>query len=124
MRTLLLVTALAAMLGAAVGCGGSRGGAAKPAGSIQVTMTEYRFDPSSISVKPGRATFFLVNSGAVAHDMVVLAPDGRRLASSELVQGGNSSVFTIDDLPAGSYRIICDQPGHEAAGMKGTLSAA
>ncbi len=87
-------------------------------------MTEFKFDPSTISVKPGNATFYLVNSGSVAHDMIVLSSDGKRVAGSELVQGGNTSLFTVNGLTAGSYRIICDQPGHEAAGMKGTLTVA
>jgi plastocyanin len=121
-RSLLVAPALLAVL-AAAGCGGS-GGPARPAGSVQVTMTEFKFDPSSIAVKPGRASFYLVNSGTVAHNMIVLGPDGRRVAGSELVQGGGTSVFTIDALAAGSYRVICDQPGHEPAGMKGALSVA
>ncbi len=120
MRAAILALALSVTL--AAGCGG--GGASQPAGSVKVTMTEYKFDPSTISVKPGSATFFLVNSGSVAHDMIVLSSDGKRVAGSELVQGGNTSVFTVNGLTAGSYRIICDQPGHEAAGMKGTLTVA
>jgi len=102
-------------------CGGS-GGSGQPAGSIKVTMSEFKFDPSAISAKSGKVTFFLVNSGSVAHDLVVLGPDGKKLASSDLVQGGDSGVLTINDLAAGTYRVICDQPGHEQAGMKGTLS--
>jgi plastocyanin len=109
-----------AILWSVVACGGS--GSSQPPGSIKVTMTEFKFDPASISAKSGKVTFFLVNSGSVAHDMVVLGPDGKRLASSDLVQGGNTTVFTVDSLAAGSYRIICDQPGHEQQGMKGTLS--
>jgi uncharacterized cupredoxin-like copper-binding protein len=101
-------------------CGG--GGASQPAGSIKVNMTEFKFDPSTISAPTGKVTFFLVNSGTVAHDMVVMGPGGDRIAASELVQPGNSSVFTVSNLTAGSYPFICDQPGHEASGMKGTLT--
>ena len=122
MRAVLVALTLSVAL--AAGCGGGGGGSSQPAGSTKVTMTEFKFDPSTISVKPGSATFFLVNSGSVAHDMIVLSSDGKRVAGSELVQPGNSSVFTVNGLTAGSYRIICDQPGHEAAGMKGTLSVA
>jgi plastocyanin len=117
----LVAAALAACLAATAACGGSSG-PSQPAGSVKVTMTEFKFDPSTISVKSGKATFFLVNSGSVAHNMIVETSDGKRVAGSELVQAGNSSVFTVDSLAAGSYRVICDHPGHEAAGMKGTLS--
>lgn len=118
------VAGLALVLWAVAACGGSGGstGPTQPPGSIKVTMTEFKFEPSTISVKPGSATFFLVNEGSVAHNMIVLSGDGKRVGASELVQGGASSTFTVDGLTAGSYRIICDQPGHEQAGMKGTLS--
>jgi plastocyanin len=119
-RVAAAAVALLAILWSAGACGGS--GSSQPAGSIKVTMSEFKFDPASISTKSGKVTFFLVNSGSVAHDMVVLGPDGKRLGASDLVQGGNTTVFTIDSLPAGSYQFICDQPGHEQQGMKGTLS--
>jgi plastocyanin len=112
------------LLAVSAACGGSGGGSAQPAGSIKVDMTEFKFTPASLSVKPGRTTFYLVNSGTVAHDLVITAPSGSRVAASELVQPGNAATFTVDDLAAGSYRIVCDQPGHEASGMKGTLSVA
>lgn len=117
----LLAVAVLLALAVAMGCGGGASGG-QPAGSIKVVMTEFKFDPSSISAKSGKVTFFLVNSGSVAHDMVVLGPDGKRVAGSDLVQAGNNSVFTVDNLAAGSYQVICDQPGHEQAGMKGTLT--
>jgi uncharacterized cupredoxin-like copper-binding protein len=114
---------LGAVVAVAVSCGGSGGGgASQPAGSLKVEMTEFKFAPSSLSVKAGRTTFFLVNSGTVAHDLVIDGPSGSRVAASELVQPGGSSTFTVDNLAAGSYRIVCDQPGHESSGMKGTLS--
>jgi len=121
MRTRIAAAALAALVAAAVGCGGSSG-AAQPAGSYKVIMTEFKFNPSAISVKAGTTTFFLVNQGTVAHDMVVETQSGQRVAGSDLVQAGGETTFTVNNLAAGSYLIICDQPGHEAAGMKGTLS--
>ncbi len=109
-----------AVLLAASACGGSTS-SQQPAGSTKVAVTEFKFDPSNITVPSGKATFYLVNAGSVAHNMIILRPDGGRVAGSELVQGGGSSTFTAD-VTAGSYRIICDQPGHEQAGMKGTLT--
>ncbi len=107
------------------GCGGGTGGAAQPAGSIKVTMTEYSFNPSTISVPSGKVVFFLVNAGTISHDMILRNTSGERVsgAASELVSAGDSFVFTISNLPAGTYTIFCDQPGHEASGMKGTVTA-
>lgn len=117
MKTLFAGLAVAAVL---VACGG--GGSGQPAGSTQVSMTEFKFDPSSISVAHGNVTFWLVNSGTTAHDMAIRDSSGKTLATSELVSAGDSMAFTVSNLPAGSYTFFCTQPGHEASGMKGTLT--
>jgi len=101
-------------------CGGSSGG--QPAGSTKVTLTEYKFDPSTISVAHGKVVFFLVNGGTISHDLVVTDGSGNRVGASELISAGDSAVLTIGNLPAGTYTFYCDQPGHEQAGMKGTLT--
>jgi uncharacterized cupredoxin-like copper-binding protein len=107
-----LLFAVAGLMLSLAACGGGGGGGAS--GGV----------PADIQVKSGKASFFLVNSGSVSHDMVVMSSDGSKtLGRSELVQPGNSGVLTIDNLPAGSYSVICDQPGHAGLGMKGTLTA-
>lgn len=101
-------------------CGGSSN--PQPAGSTKVTLTEFKFDPSTISVTHGKVVFFLVNGGTISHDLVVTDSSGNRLGASELISAGDSAVLTIDNLPAGTYTFFCDQPGHEQQGMKGTLT--
>lgn len=120
MKRLAATLAAIAATGLISACGGASG---PPAGSIQVTMTEFKFDPSDIHVKAGKLTFYLVNSGSVAHNMIIQDSSGTRVAGSELVSAGDTFVFTVDDLPAGNYSIVCDVQGHAAAGMKGTLEA-
>jgi plastocyanin len=101
--------------------GSSNGG--QPAGSIKVTMSDYKFSPSTVTAKSGKVTIFLVNSGSVSHDMVVMSSDGTKtMGRSDLIQPSDSGELTISDLAAGSYPFICDQPGHAALGMKGTLT--
>ncbi|HEX9546071.1 MAG TPA: cupredoxin domain-containing protein [Acidimicrobiales bacterium] len=122
MKALAVALIAIAML---AGCGGGTGGAAQPSGSTKVTMTEYSFNPSTISVPSGKVVFFLVNAGTISHDMILRDTSGQRVsgAASELVSAGDSFVFTVSNLPAGTYAIFCDQPGHEASGMKGTITA-
>lgn len=103
------------------GCGGSSQ-PSQPAGSIKVDMTEFKFDPSTITAPSGKVVFFLVNSGSQAHDMVIRDSTKKRIAGSELVSAGDAFVFTVDDIKAGSYGIYCNQPGHEASGMVGKLT--
>src|SRR4030081_811105 len=91
---------LAACGGSSGGGGGGGGSSGAPAGSTKVTMTDYKFNPADLNVKAGKASFFLVNSGGVSHDFVVMSADGSKtLGRSELVQPGNSGVLTIDNLP-------------------------
>jgi len=102
-------------------CGGG-GGGGQPSGSIKVSMTEFKFDPSTISAPSGQVVFYLVNSGTVSHDMIIRDSSGNRVSGSELVSAGDSFVFTVSNISAGTYTYFCDQPGHETSGMHGTLT--
>ena len=86
-------------------------------------MTEFKFDPSTISAPPGKVVFFLVNGGNnTSHDMIIRDSSNNRIDGSELISGGDTFVFTVNSIPAGTYTYFCDQTGHEAQGMKGTLT--
>ena len=112
---LLAVTLLAA-------CGGGTT-TNQPAGSIKVTMTEFKFDPATINVPAGKVVFFLVNAGnGTSHDLVIRDSSNNRIAGSELISAGDSFVFTVDNIGAGTYTYFCDQTGHEASGMHGVLT--
>ena len=102
--------------------GACGGGQSQPAGSIKVTLTEFKFDPSSIDAKAGNVVFFLVNGGTTSHDMAIRDSSGKTVAQSELVSAGDSFVFTVNNLAAGTYDFLCTQPGHADSGMKGTLT--
>jgi plastocyanin len=115
-----LAAAVAAVALLLAGCGG--GGSAQPAGSIKVTLTEFKFDPSTISAPSGKVVFFLVNGGTTSHDMIIRDSSNNRVDGSELISAGDTFVFTVNSIPAGTYAIFCDQPGHEASGMKATLT--
>jgi uncharacterized cupredoxin-like copper-binding protein len=105
------------------GCGGGGSTTTQPSGSTKVSMTEFKFTPSDISVSAGKVVFFVVNDGnGTSHDLVIRDATGKTIAKSELVSSGDSTVLTVDNIAAGTYTIFCDQAGHEASGMKGTLT--
>jgi plastocyanin len=118
MRALVTAVAAAALL---AGCGGG-GGSAQPAGSIKVTLTEFKFDPATVSAPSGKVVFYLVNAGTTSHDLIIRDSSNNRIDGSELISAGDTFVFTVSSLPAGTYTYFCDQSGHEASGMKGTLT--
>jgi plastocyanin len=119
MKALAVAVTVTALLLA--GCGGG-GGSSQPAGSIKVTLTEFKFDPSTISAPSGKVVFYLVNGGTTSHDMVIRDSSNNRIDASELISAGDTFVFTVTSISAGTYTYFCDQAGHEASGMHGTLT--
>lgn len=92
---------------------------AAPAGSIQVQLGEYMFKPSTITAKPGKVTLYLDNIGVVEHDLAVTIDGANK--KSPVVQPGAKAAFELGDLKAGTYKVLCDLPGHAQSGMVGKL---
>ena len=86
---------------------------ADPAGAL-------KFIPTTITAKAGTVTVEMKNpsSSGLAHGIAVqgngVDQDGKT------VQPGGTSTDTLT-LKPGTYRFYCPVPGHEAAGMTGTL---
>ena len=119
MKAVAAALAAVALLAA---CGGGSSGSGQPSGSIKVTMTEFKFDPSTISAPGGKVAFFLVNAGTTSHNFVIRDSSNNRVDGSDLISAGDSFVFTVNSIAAGTYTYFCNQPGHEASGMHGTLT--
>lgn len=93
---------------------GSDDGATGAPRSVRVAMTEFAFSPDPIVLRSGDgARLEVVNDGAVPHDLVIVklgkgTPD---------LPPGQSMVLDLSNQPAGTYRVVCDLPGHTEAGM-------
>lgn len=124
-RTLLSVfgalTAVAAFLIAAIAvvafvANDGGGGSASGASSVTVTLSEYKINPSPITVAVG-GTLEVQNAGTMPHNLAVTGgpttPD---------IAAGKSATLDISGLKAGTYEVTCTIPGHAAAGMKATLT--
>jgi uncharacterized cupredoxin-like copper-binding protein len=124
MKRALLLAASAAFL-VVVGCNPySSTPAASASGGTQVVvkgLDTLRFDPSSISAKAGQpieVTF--ENTGQIAHDFTLT--EGVDKPVLILEQAGRTGGASFAIQKPGTYRYICSQPGHAAAGMVGTLT--
>ena len=107
------------------GCGGPAVSVSTPPEQrIEVTLTEFRFAPSPIEAPSGRTTFLLRNAGRTGHDFTILSGDGRRrLVQSALIPPSTDAMLVIS-LVAGTYVVVCTQPGHQEAGMEAVLEVA
>jgi plastocyanin len=94
-------------------------------GNTQVTIKAQdtmRFDPTSTTVPVGQAIqFTLVNDGSLNHDFVLTDGVAEPVKVEAAGKASASGSFTI--VRPGTYTYVCAQPGHEAAGMKGTIVA-
>lgn len=115
---LFVAATLGVALLAALACGG--GGGAAAGTSATVKLSEFKFEPAQLSATAGQPVkVTLQNSGTVVHDFTVKGLDK---ATSPKVAAGQTSTFEFTPSKAGTYEIVCTEPGHEQGGMKGTLT--
>ena len=84
-----------------------------------VEETEFKFTPKDLTAKPGKVTFEIKNAGTVEHNFIIKGTT----VNLESIQAGQTATVTVDLAP-GTYRVLCTVPGHEEAGMVGTLKVA
>lgn len=117
------VVTLAALAGLTA-CGGDGDGAANtlPADvGLEVDAGPgIRFAKDSYSAPAGDVLVALVNKDTQRHTMLIVAEDGRTLPGH--LEVAKSGAFETNEytLEAGTYKLICDVPGHED--MKATLT--
>ena len=116
-RLTLLSVAIVAMFALAA-CGNDEPFDASSLSGTPVSMDEMEFDPDALTVNVGEEVeIALVNDGATKHNMSIDEVD----VDEDLDENdGKSFTFTAPDSP-GEYKIYCDIPGHESAGMVATL---
>jgi cytochrome c oxidase subunit II len=94
--------------------------AAPAAGALAlgVVDNQLKFDKTKLTAKTGNVTLALTNGSAIPHDIAIKG-NGVNVVGKVVTSGGRSTVTA--KLPPGTYVFYCSVPGHEAAGMHGTL---
>jgi nitrite reductase (NO-forming) len=99
-------------------------GAASGSATQQLTvkaMDTMKFDPPTLSAKAGQPIqVTLDNTGQLVHDFSVT--EGVSQPVKTIAQPSQKAVATFTIDKPGTYTYFCSQPGHEEAGMKGTLT--
>jgi high-affinity iron transporter len=107
-------------------CGGSgtsapTGAAGSAAtGTVTVAASEYKFDPSTLSVPAGAVTFEVANNGTEEHEFEIFKGEALVDEIEGLVPGLTRELPVT--LQAGEYTYACKLAGHDVAGMTGTLT--
>jgi len=110
--TAALATAVQPKLGPpAVAKGGTLTIAADPTGALS-------YETNKASAPPGSIKFVMPNKAPIQHN---IALKGAVTGAGPIVGSGGTSSFTVT-LKPGTYTFYCQVPGHEAGGMKGTLT--
>jgi mono/diheme cytochrome c family protein len=119
--------AVAAYVAGAVGEPAPNGGAKPEAGGTGKANAKNEIDNppdptgqlaykyTDLEAKAGKVTLLATNKSTVPHNIAL--KDG---PTGKIVSGGQTSSISTN-LKAGKYTFYCSVPGHEQAGMKGTL---
>ena len=104
---------------------------ADPSGALaftQKTLTanpDFRGEVTGTTPPPvGTVTFTFTNDSSVPHDFAIEVRNTKgvdRFGVTERISNGASANLTLD-LSDGEYTYLCTVPGHEQAGMNGTLT--
>lgn len=82
---------------------------------VAISLTEFRVAPDPVTVAAGTAALAVSNAGTVIHNLSV---DG---TATPMLDAGESADLDVSALAPGTYTLLCQVAGHEAAGMKATL---
>jgi plastocyanin len=116
----LALSALAIGLAACGSNGGSsyKEPAGPPVATLKVESGNTFFRPKTLDAPAGIVKISLKNIESGTHDLVIRGVPGFDLK----VSGEGSTEAKKVELKKGKYTFYCTVPGHEEAGMKGTLT--
>ena len=80
---------------------------------------QLKFLASSAAATAGNVTINMLNKSSTPHDIAIQGA-GVNTVGKIVSNGGTSTVSA--NLKPGKYTFYCSVPGHEQAGMKGTLT--
>ena len=110
-------------------------GGAGPSTTINVNMTDFKFEPAEFVIPAGKEiTINAKNNGAVLHEFVIMkygqnigelfgAEDEENIYwEIEVDPGGSKSATFTAPSDVGEYQLVCGTEGHFVAGMSGKLT--
>lgn len=83
---------------------------------LSVSGKEFNFEPSTLSAESGDVRVSFHNAGVMEHDFTIKGTTLTIAATAGQTATGSAS------LDPGTYTYLCSIPGHDNAGMTGTLT--
>jgi plastocyanin len=100
--------------------GGGGGGGASSTLNVEADPTALAYTQDSLSTKAGSVTVDFKNPSTLAHNVTIQDSNGQDVGNTDTISSSTAS--TTVNLKPGTYTFFCSVDGHEAAGMKGTLT--
>ncbi len=121
--TLLLAVIVLALVGISALANQRSGGRVEGPTSVEIVMTEMRFNPNRIDARAGQSVLVtIINRGSERHDLAFPSITMPNLQGLEtLTMPGESTRLTLSFDTPGIYLFLCAIPGHAAAGMTGAV---
>lgn len=96
-------------------CGGQT--PAQPSLEVTLHAQDIKFNPTTIQARVGQPVRLIyVNEGKIDHAFALPG-----LVDEQKIRPGQTIEFTFTPKRAGQFKYVCAIPGHELAGMVGTL---
>lgn len=143
----LIALAAVGALAVSVGCSDDSGRssvteaeAALADGALSGVVTEWSVELETDTIPAGEITFEVANEGSIGHEFLVLrtdVPNGSIPLEGDAFSEEENSLSVVDEIPEfpagtteeltvelepGAYQIVCNLPGHYAAGMHTSLA--
>ena len=112
-RTCQPATSSSSAAPAPAGGGSTVTEAADPGGAL-------KFTSDSLTAKAGKVTINFTNKAPEDHNFTLTTASGASVGATPTFSGGTKTLSVT--LKPGTYTFFCSVPGHEMAGMKGTLT--
>lgn len=116
--TTLLVAVVSGALLALPGASSAASSSTTSTVHISAPVSGLRYDQKTVRAHPGRIKIVFLNRSALKHNVNVELGE-KEFGKTATVTHSTTTMFVT--LKAGKYNFYCSVPGHEDAGMHGTL---
>lgn len=81
---------------------------------------DLKYDKTELTGSAGDDSIEFTNDSSTPHDVTVEDSSGKKIGATDQITQSKATL-KLTGLKAGDYTFFCSVPGHEQAGMKGTL---